>query len=300
VVKHAPEEKDPCWGQEGREVPEGSECESGLADDGDPEAPGQYFLVDRTGKRVHAKGYHCILRMSEGLAAARLKQQWGYLDREGKEAISPRFGRAKPFGEGLAAVWMPERKRGEDDDDVLVGGKWGFIERTGRFVVFPRYQAFEAGVFSEGLIAMEGVPVKALLGSEAGRACAQAQRASDGFGPEDGTEYRESESSCGAYLDRRGVVRVASPYCAFDDAPRGYRSFREFSGGFAEVVMDEPMRIEPFACAPALMSTVSTFIDRKGQFVPVRGVLRARAGEAPMPLCTPVQPTHPPNPFVWE
>lgn len=41
---------------------------------------------------------------SSGLAPARVNGLWGYLDREGRFAIPPRFLRAAPFSEGLAAT----------------------------------------------------------------------------------------------------------------------------------------------------------------------------------------------------
>ena len=60
--------------------------------------------------------------------------KWGYLDRKGKEIISPRYERAWPFYEGLAAV----RKH----------GKWGYIDKTGRTVIPHKYE--RPGHFSHG------------------------------------------------------------------------------------------------------------------------------------------------------
>jgi hypothetical protein len=301
VVKIDPNEKDPCVVYPGKEVPPGSECESAQSFGEDEEEPGRYFLIDKTGSAIHRQGYQCITRMSEGLAAARRANKWGYLDRKGIEAIPPRFGHAKPFGEGLAAVWMPKRRR---DEDYLgrLDGTWGFINRRGRFALLPRFHAWEVGVFSEGLIAMEGVPARMLLDSEAGRPCALAALASNGLSPEDFDHDNDTPTDCGAYLDKKGNVRLAAPYCFFDDAPMGYRSFREFSGGFAEVVMEEPMIVRPFTCAPALMGTVSMFIDRQGRFVPARGVLRGRSSDGLVPNCASDRPhkDQDRDTFVWE
>lgn len=301
VVKIDPDDKD-CLAEFGKEIPQGSECEGEQSYGEDEEEPGRYFLIDKTGTAIHRHGYHCITRMSEGLAAARRANKWGYLDRKGTEAILPRFRYAKPFGEGLAAVWMPNRRQDEDALDRL-DGKWGFINRRGRFVVLPRFHASEVGVFSEGLIAMEDVPAKMLLESEAGRPCALAALASNGLSPQDFDNDNDTPTDCGAYLDKKGNVRLAAPYCFFNDAPMGYRSFREFSGGFAEIVMEEPMLVRPFTCAPALMGTVSMFINRNGRFVSARGVLRGRSSEGLVPSCTPPEGRHKDqekDPFVWD
>lgn len=284
VVKAAGEVQDACLVPSGREIPVGSECEAGFGID-DDETEGRYFLVDRAGKRLHEKGYHCITRMSEGLAAARWKDKWGYLDREGHLAIAPRFVRAKPFGEGWAAVFLTDRARQEGD--VEGEGKWGFIDLRGRFVTQVKYRATEVGVFSQGLVAMEGLPPKTLLSSPLGRACL-------------GSDERHDNLSCGVYLDKKGQVRIAVPYCSYSDAPKGYRSLREFSGGFAEVVMEEPIHIKPFECAPALMGLVSTFVDPLGNFEPPAGVLLARSPEGLVPKCRSGKTTRDVQPFIWR
>jgi len=285
VVRTGNDLQDACLMQPGKEIAAGSECESDFGNADDDESQGRYFLIDRTGKRLSIKGYHCITRMSEGLAAARRKETWGYLDREGQLAIAPRFVRAKPFGEGWAAVYLTDRARQEGGFEG--GGKWGFIDRRGRFVTQVKYRASEVGVFSQGLVSMEGVPSKSLLPYPVGRACAAA-------------DERQDNSSCGVYLDKKGNVRVAVPYCAFSDAPKGYRSLREFAGGLAEVVMEEPIRIKPFECAPAMMGVARTFIDQHGNFEPAVGVLIARSADGLVPKCRGAKATKDVQPFIWR
>lgn len=284
VVRVGGDLQDACRIPRGREVPVGSECESDFGAE-DDDSDGRYFLVDRNGKRLHDKGYQCITRMSEGLAAARLKETWGYLNREGQLAIAPRFVRAKPFGEGWAAVFLTDRAR--QTDDAEGEGKWGFIDLRGRFVTRVKFRAAEVGVFSQGLVSMEGLSAKTLMASPLGRACLDA-------------DERDENVSCGLYLDKKGEVRIAVPYCGFSDAPRGYRSLREFSGGFAEVVMEEPIHIKPFECAPALMGLVRTFVDPHGNFEPPAGVLLGRSAEGLVPKCRGGRPTKDVQPFIWR
>jgi len=66
---------------------------------------------------------------SEGLAAVRVGDKWGYIDRAGKRVIPPQFRTAEPFYGGLAlvnrpagaatAAWKPDT---------------GYIDRTGTFI----------------------------------------------------------------------------------------------------------------------------------------------------------------------
>jgi len=91
---------------------------------------------------------------SEGLAAVRLAQNqqgrnWGYIYKSGKIAIPPQFDEAGCFREGLAPA--------------VLGGKLGFIDKTGQFIIEPRFgcQIKDNGLalpkdsyFSEGLAAV--------------------------------------------------------------------------------------------------------------------------------------------------
>ncbi len=56
--------------------------------------------------------------------------KWGYIDRDGKMAISPRFAEAEAFRDGRAVV--------------RVGAGWGrnsgLIDATGKFIIDPQYE----------------------------------------------------------------------------------------------------------------------------------------------------------------
>jgi hypothetical protein len=309
VVKDDPDEAQQAGPFDGREVvqaPAGSVCESG--DDGG-DGPGRYFLIDQTGKRMSGKGYPCITRMSGGLAAVLWNGKWGYVDRNGKEIIPPRFERAGPFGDGLAAVLVARRSRAsykvEDDDDGGEGighGTWGFIDRKGTFVVRPKIRATELGVLSEGLISVEGLWKKDLMASAVGRN-ALARRAK-----EQGTTLRalveglEQSNEWAGYLDRKGKLRLAVPYCGFDDPSAGWRSFREMSGGTAAVFMQRPSSVVPFACADALEDDVLMFIDRRGEYLEAPlAYLARRSPERLVPQCRDNdEPRAGADRFIWQ
>jgi len=71
----------------------------------------------------------------QGLAAVRLGEKYGYIDRSGRVVIEPRFQFAQIFSEGLARVVKDDRS--------------GYIDRTGRMVIAPRFH--KAYKFSDGL-----------------------------------------------------------------------------------------------------------------------------------------------------
>lgn len=67
------------------------------------------------------------------------KNLYGFLDRNGNEAIEARFNNAKIFKEGVAAV--------------EVDRKWGLIDTTGKWIIKPKYKEITA--IGEGFIAVE-------------------------------------------------------------------------------------------------------------------------------------------------
>ncbi|MGC4052210.1 MAG: WG repeat-containing protein [Paludibaculum sp.] len=77
----------------------------------------------------------------EGLLAVKDEVGYRYMDQSGAAAFRVDSWSAHDFSEGLAAVAQmtgPSRR-----------SHWGFIDRTGRFVIEPKY--FYVSSFSEGL-----------------------------------------------------------------------------------------------------------------------------------------------------
>lgn len=72
---------------------------------------------------------------NEGLAAVKVKNRWGFIDKNGNIAIEPQYDNAFGFSEGLAAV--------------EINKKYGFIDRNGKMVLAP--QPIFPIAFSEGL-----------------------------------------------------------------------------------------------------------------------------------------------------
>src|SRR5713226_8035212 len=75
---------------------------------------------------------------SEGLAWMCVDGRYGYIDNQGIPVIRPQFALARQFTDGLAVV-------------KETGGRWGYIDRTGRIVIEAPPRDREPYRFSEGL-----------------------------------------------------------------------------------------------------------------------------------------------------
>jgi hypothetical protein len=182
----------------------GDEFHDGLLEIG--VSDGRY--VDVTGKLIIDKGHGWDF--SEGLAASfdREQQKWGYIDRSGKFAISPRFGTypngyVSSFSDGLAVI--------------EVGKKYGYIDRTGEFVIQPRF--LHATDFQEGMarVVVEGPCVYVGNGP-----CPDVRKV--------GENGEGKVPSCKfAFIDKSGSIVTSQRY---DYA-------KEFSEGLAPVMIGE-------------------------------------------------------------
>ena len=104
-----------------------------------------FALADRDACRLTGFDFVRLLRPSEGLLAATVKQEdgserCGYLNISGAWEIPPRFESAYSFSEGLAEIQM-------------VDEKWGYINRQGEQVIASQFE--DAYPFREGLAAVQ-------------------------------------------------------------------------------------------------------------------------------------------------
>jgi hypothetical protein len=72
------------------------------------------------------------------------------MDKTGTIVVPPRFGFARDFSEGLAAVNV----RGKLHDNSVHGGKWGFIDASGALVIPAVYSDVRSD-FHKGLAYVE-------------------------------------------------------------------------------------------------------------------------------------------------
>lgn len=126
-------------------------------------------FIDTRGKMVFPFAHG--MDFMNGLAAVRVDDRWGFIDRKGHMAIQPQWDGVSAFVEGFACVWRGDRAGFINETGTLVvpitfaglaqfsgglavaraapNGLWGFIDKSGAFAIAPQYT--EAHSFSEGL-----------------------------------------------------------------------------------------------------------------------------------------------------
>lgn len=124
---------------------------------------GKDGFIDRSGKLVFTMPPHTYNSrwFSHGLLPYAVESEsrwkWGFIDMAGKVAIEPQYLNVNPFFEGLAAVEL---------DVSPDKGSIGFIDRTGKLIIYPtprffRHRSSIDGLgFFEGLAAIEMVVEK--------------------------------------------------------------------------------------------------------------------------------------------
>lgn len=95
----------------------------------------KFGYINKDGEEAIPFKYDGAWSISEGYALVLSDKKWGFIDGNGKTTIPLNFENAQSFSEGLAAVQM--------------NGKWGFINKDGAIVINPEYE--DAHSFSEGL-----------------------------------------------------------------------------------------------------------------------------------------------------
>ncbi len=200
---------------------------------------------------------NAVSPFSEGRAAFRSGDQWGYLNEKLEIVIPAQFAQAGPFSSGRAAVRLVN--------------KWGHIDRSGKFLQTPHYTG--AGAFHEGMS-----PVRE--GQAWGYADAGGSLRIEPQFEEAEPFYEGLAAVClghrWGFVDKKGRFRI-NPL---------YRDAGHFSENLAPVhteALDNgwgyidprgrfaiPPRFDdakPFAegLAPVLIDTVWGYIDKKGK-----------------------------------
>jgi hypothetical protein len=141
-------------------------CSGGFGD-----ASGTKWGYCKDGKLVIDTLFDQAGYFTEGLAAVKAGNKWGYIDTAARYVIGLQFDGAGPFFDGLAPAkagrhWGFIRKDGAfafrpQFDSALeftkglapvkAGRKWGFVDTTGRYFIKPRFDGVEGLCFYHGL-----------------------------------------------------------------------------------------------------------------------------------------------------
>lgn len=192
-------------------------------------ADGRVLIIDQRG-HIKLPQYRLETRFYEGVSRAKpsfrgekidpkLNRFYTLVDTAGRFLIEPEFDYVGRYGSGMAPVLVgslagdpltqPEPLGPTDDP----GGRWGWIDRTGRIIVNPRYQ--EAKGFSEGIGAVKQGGLWAYIDEEFNRLTDYEFRWVDYFyqglaevrlGPTHG-DYDGHY----AYIDRNGEIVWVEP-----------------------------------------------------------------------------------------
>ena len=81
-----------------------------------------------------------LKQFSEGLIAFQDIYKYGYMNKEGKVVIQPKYDKVTDFSEGLAAVRLGENR---------IEGRWGFIDKQGNVII--DFKFFDVKPFKNGL-----------------------------------------------------------------------------------------------------------------------------------------------------
>ncbi len=144
---------------------------------------GNYFIIDRTGKKINSEPYELIREFSEGRAAFNkggiwkydrysggvnlIGGKWGFLDAEGKEIVEGNYDYVYDYKNGKAKVrtatriiWIdkdgkeslqPSANSQKEFTIYCEPGFYGYVDLKGNWGIEPQY--FSAQEFSEGLAA---------------------------------------------------------------------------------------------------------------------------------------------------
>ena len=93
------------------------------------------FYVSKSGKVVRTFFFdNGADYFEEGLARTLAKKKFGFINEKLEVVIEPRFDFAFPFENGKARVCNGCTQKQDGEHSMMVGGKWGIIDKNGRLI----------------------------------------------------------------------------------------------------------------------------------------------------------------------
>ncbi|MEI8389304.1 MAG: TonB family protein [bacterium] len=113
------------------------------------EVDGKYGYINKEGKVVLKPKFDVANDFSEGLASVKIGTLWGYIDNIGRFIIKPKFHIANDFHEGLAAAGY------EKYNYNIVTQIVGYIDKQGKYVIKPKELGPYIYDFKDGIVAVQ-------------------------------------------------------------------------------------------------------------------------------------------------
>lgn len=196
-------------------------------------ANGEKGFLDRSGRMAIKGSFDNARNFSEGLAAVERSGKWGFIDTTGHLAIPYQFDTpsAGPSMQCGRPVWGPAPGDfSQGLAPVLMDNRWGFIDRTGKVVIKPRFdQAYGfAGGYAairidgkNGYVDRNGKPTLSRDGD--------IRPPSEGVAAYSQCNDGESNSTCSwGFVDHSGKVIIKAQFAEVTD----------FEGGLSAVTVD--------------------------------------------------------------
>ncbi len=196
-------------------------------------------LIDEQGRVVVEPHYYEIGPFRDGMAQVKLDDMKtiAFIDINGMVlfTLPKEVTDVGPFSEGLALANVGG-KRDEIDGMALKGGKWGYIDKTGRWVIQPQ---FKLRYTSDYLNDQAEVYTRYLLDSGRFRNGRAAAPVEGGWG----------------FIDRTGKIVIPGPYT----------QVAGFYAGHAHVVNEHSERISPNSTKQVI--TLDAVINVDGEII---------------------------------
>lgn len=205
----------------------------------------KYEVIDRTGAVLTQHSYRDIQNYSEGYAAVRLKDYYGFIDAKGKLVIDNVYTKVSDFSDGLASVQMD--------------GKCGYINAAGEVAIpfeFSKCLDFQDGkavVYNgyrkAGLINQQGEflikpGLNRLMDFNDGRGLVRDEKYRYYYITEQAKLYDGFYDSAGSFRHGVAVVKVAGLWGVINQkgieiVPPKYDKIENFEDGYAKVRIKE-------------------------------------------------------------
>jgi WG containing repeat len=212
-------------------------------------------FIDKTGKVAIEPQFQGAGSFSEGMAGVEIEGKWGFIDKTGQIVIGLRYDLVNSFSEGVAVVAKGDevflidktgqtilsRNMNELELNIYEGtkvsdglieardcakSKYGFIDKTGRFIIEPKYD--QAASFSNALarvVVQEGGEEKVGLIDRSGYFVIPPKFNTDVNFRRNSSDFSEglvslteglrptiTKEAKSVYIDRKGVIVLSTDF----------------------------------------------------------------------------------------